>query len=441
MTALPAPGYEATEDPSQPLSAPGPDGSRDRSSSLPSHSLLRSTWSVGACIFLVYGLWILAFFRSHHDPRDAVHIGREYVAQSHSSSLIRVDPNFHYGTYLGRSGGYDGQWSYYIALDPVHARYYMDSSGPAYRYTRILYPMLARLLALGRASLVPYTLLLINWLAIVGGTVALAAWLKRRRISPWLAVIYGLYPGLFTALSLDLTEAIAFGLVALAIYLFDFGGSHGRIWSAAAFALAILARETSAVFAVVYGVSLLFGAGPSSKSASASTVPSRMREAVLFFTVALTPMLAYKVFLRLWLGTFGGNAKANPTVIPLAGFFAHWPWQGDQILEFITVIVPTLICLWKASQAIQRRRVAAEVWSLMAAAATFVVFLNPFNWSDIFGAERVATGVVLAALYCVPAFDRLTNGDRRWLFVSSACWLFLSIWLVPIVIYLVGAFL
>jgi hypothetical protein len=44
--------------------------------------------------------------------------------------------------------GYDGQFAYQIALRPLSAAPYLDV--PAYRYQRILYPMLARLLALGR---------------------------------------------------------------------------------------------------------------------------------------------------------------------------------------------------------------------------------------------------------------------------------------------------
>ena len=47
-----------------------------------------------------------------------------------------------------RGRGYDGQFFLAIALDPVKARHYVDA--PQYRYSHILYPMLARAVALGR---------------------------------------------------------------------------------------------------------------------------------------------------------------------------------------------------------------------------------------------------------------------------------------------------
>src|SRR5690349_17648003 len=64
--------------------------------------------------------------------------------------------------------GYDGQFSYYIALDPATAPQLMDV--PAYRLQRILLPILARMVALGQPALVPWALLLINFVALVVGT-------------------------------------------------------------------------------------------------------------------------------------------------------------------------------------------------------------------------------------------------------------------------------
>ena len=68
--------------------------------------------------------------------------------------------------------GYDGQFFYYMALDPQGAAPYMDL--PGYRYQRIAYPMLARLIVLGRSSLIPDALLAVNLFAVVAGSAALA---------------------------------------------------------------------------------------------------------------------------------------------------------------------------------------------------------------------------------------------------------------------------
>src|SRR5262249_27469938 len=145
-------------------------------------------------------------------------VGRKFVATSQASPVISGNANrYHYDGDIG----FDGQFAYFIAVDPERARYYMDV--PAHRYTRILYPLLARALALRDPDLVPYTLIGLNLAMIALGTLVLGAWLRRKGVSPWLAAVYGFYPGAFIALQRDTTEIMAYGLVILAIYLYDFG--------------------------------------------------------------------------------------------------------------------------------------------------------------------------------------------------------------------------
>ena len=84
--------------------------------------------------------------------------------------------------------GYDGQFAYYIARDPVGARPYLGSN-PSYRYQRIVYPMLARFLALGQPALIPWTLLLINIVSISWGTELLGRMLRSHGLSAYLAAL------------------------------------------------------------------------------------------------------------------------------------------------------------------------------------------------------------------------------------------------------------
>ena len=80
--------------------------------------------------------------------------------------MIKVDPDYvpPRNREAGQGNGYDGQFSYYMALDFTNARYYMDF--PAYRYSRVLYPASSRgRSALGDRDLVPATMIAINWLA------------------------------------------------------------------------------------------------------------------------------------------------------------------------------------------------------------------------------------------------------------------------------------
>jgi hypothetical protein len=171
-------------------------------------------------IFCAYGFYVAAVFLFGQGAPTFIALEKGVVQSSHASSVIKVDPRWPYAA-PGR--GYDGQAYYFIALDPVNPRYYEDN--PVDRYAKILYPMTARLLAFGRPGLIPYTLVLVNWLALAFGTLAIAAWLKSKGISPWFAVSYGLYFGLFIAFARDCVEPMAYAWVALAIYLFEFGGS------------------------------------------------------------------------------------------------------------------------------------------------------------------------------------------------------------------------
>jgi len=92
----------------------------------------------------------------------------------------------------------------------VKARYYVPN--PSYRYSRILYPITARLMALRDPVLIPYTLILVNVLAVTGTVLTLAVFVSARGISPWWGLVYGLYPGTVQAVRSDLTRTPGFRL-------------------------------------------------------------------------------------------------------------------------------------------------------------------------------------------------------------------------------------
>ncbi len=146
-----------------------------------------------ATSLLAAGYCLFTLARNAWDPMAFVMIGRQF------------DPA--HGTY---EMGYDGQFAYQIALDPSGAAPYLDI--PAYRYQRILYPMLARLLALGNPTAIPWTLILINLASLALGTLATEKILAAHGHSRWYALAYGAFAGLLLSLRHDLTEPLAFPL-------------------------------------------------------------------------------------------------------------------------------------------------------------------------------------------------------------------------------------
>jgi hypothetical protein len=379
-----------------------------------------SPLAVFAVVLFIYAAWTLATFHAGYVATDFALVSWHFAHQSTASSAITFGSNFRYS--VGQ--GYDGQFCYFIALDPRNARFYIDD--PAYRYGRILYPIAARLLAFGQAALIPYALILINLLAISGGVLLLAYWLRRHGVSPWLALVYGLYSGLFVAYQRDLTEPLGYGLVILAIFCFDF--SRRRVlWAGICFGLAALAREATLVFAVVYLLARLFEAPLTDSQAGIASYLHRIgrnwRPAALMLALVVGPFLAYKLFLVAWLRTTGTPADLFPSLIPFSGLITMFPVRNDDIMAVVIVCVPGLICCAMSIWAIVRRRITVEVWALLVNDVLFVVMLKPVWYIDPSAATtRIATGVVLAALLSVPAFDILAKRHRRWLMVCAPLW-------------------
>ncbi len=291
---------------------------------------------------------------------------------------------------LGDSGGtegYDGQFAYYIAVDPAGAVDQLDV--PAYRYQRILYPMLARGLALGQKDLTPWTLVLVNIVALVAGTAILERLLERFQVSRWYALVYGLYAGQLMSVRLDLNEPLSYGLTVAAIWAFE----RERVgWSGALFALAALSKETALVFAGAYGLYLI--------------VIGEWRTAVRFGFVAAAPLILWQVVLWRWLGSPGiGSGGA------MATFFEIIPFMGLWRIGMVSVpalalygaimgplmVVPTVWALWHSGQDLVRRR-----WHPITLALLFnaivLVFLPHSSWREFIAMLRLSIGLVVAVL-------------------------------------------
>ncbi|MCD4686891.1 MAG: hypothetical protein K8S97_13245, partial [Anaerolineae bacterium] len=128
---------------------------------------------------------------------------------------------------LEDSAGYDGQFGYYIARDPLASPDCLDV--PAYRMQRILLPALGRMLSLGQAAAIPWAFVVINLVALVISTALLEGLLIAEGVSRWYALSYGLFVGVVLAVRLSTTEALAYGLVIAGLW---FGQRDRLLWAA-----------------------------------------------------------------------------------------------------------------------------------------------------------------------------------------------------------------
>lgn len=110
--------------------------------------------------------------------------------------------------------GYDGHFFYMMATDLLHNRILI----PAYRHQRILYPLLAYVLAFGNINLFPSTLILINYLSVILGTYILLLILKKYKANLYLGFLWAFNVGFFICIARDLCAPLLFLFILLAAY-------------------------------------------------------------------------------------------------------------------------------------------------------------------------------------------------------------------------------
>jgi hypothetical protein len=299
--------------------------------------------------------------------------------------------------------GYDGQFSYFIALDPSGALK-LD----AYRYTRIGYPLAARALALGRPQWVRGSLIIVNALAIVAATFFLAMIFVNLGLSAWWALLIASYPGLFlVAFTRDTTEplAYAFALAAVWVYL-RAQVVTVRVAAAAGtlFALAALTRETTLLFPI------------------ALTLALRKRPAVAATLAAASalPFLAWKAWIVWHFHVLGMASMFTP--VPFSGIAQIRPWTvHTQGLVDLTVLVPAV-----AWTVLALRARGWVVW-LVPVNCLFLLFLNTTVFDGYGSTGRVAAGAAVASMVAFPAVRQVwgrkvaVGGVLLW---SLPWWLF-----------------
>lgn len=170
---------------------------------------------------------------------------RFIVAGDHFTDPAAVPGDVHV---LHDSTGYDGQYFYRLALDPLTDKvtdHGITLVSPAYNQQRIAYPTLAWAASLGgRPGLLPAALIGVNLLALFALAWAAAVLAKDLGRSPAWGLIIALYPGFWITLARDLTELVAAAGLVAGLVLWR----RNRAWAAAgAFTVAVLARETTAL--------------------------------------------------------------------------------------------------------------------------------------------------------------------------------------------------
>lgn len=318
-----------------------------------------------------------------------IYLGAVAIRYQNVLEFVRLGAQYAgiWDTYSRDATGYDGQFAYYLALDPAHAADHLDV--PAYHTQRILYPLLARIVSLGRADWLPYALLIINIGALLVGTALLASLLRAENVSRWYALSYGLFAGVLVAVRSSTTEPLAYALVIAAIWA---AGRDRVVISAGLLLLAAFTKETTLLFAGGYALYYL--------------LRRQWRRLLIVISVTVVPFAIWQSMLYATFGVFGiGAGGAGSTSFELLPFNGIWRIAADGPRVFLSVgivplavaFLPTLWALWQTSRDLREDRLHPYV-CLLFVNALVVPFLPFSTYREPLGLFRFLNGLLIAVL-------------------------------------------
>lgn len=310
--------------------------------------------------FVVYVAGITgSLIRYRYDPMHFVHVGTIYAYDESTGTT-----------------GYDGQFFYYIAQNPIDGGDRFDSA--AQRYQRILYPVVAWLLSFGSDALLPWVLIVINLVSATATAFILSqlSFCSTKNVLYLLPMIF--WAGQTFSVAFDLSESLCFALLLLALYLYE----RKKIgWSAVVCGLAVLTKEVAMPFAAGFVVVLLF--------------QRNYRQAVWFAILSVVPYGCWQIILKLWFGRFGFETPgARFEFVPFAGLSHAGPIE--QVLIVLFIILP---CSWAIIEALREmfRNRRASLYSMFVLFnAPLMIFLPGPSYVGFRTASRVLFGSVLA---------------------------------------------
>jgi len=360
-----------------------------------------STWlflaRLGPAIVTTLGmvaLVMVVILQAEGEPLALARLGSRYYAQN---------PN---GTQ-----GYDGQFVYYIAREPDPSAVASMLDVPAYRYQRILLPLLSRIFCLGNVACLPWAIIVLTVGSHFGGTWAVSELLGVWGVNRWYALVYGLWAGFSLAIRLDLPEPMAYGLVAAGILAHE----QRRKWLGwLLFGLGVFAKEVILLYVVAYGLMLLSR--------------RRWRELVAYGLITVVPFAIFQLWLWKVFGGFGlGSGGAMATsfeIVPFMGLLRIADYSRAYLLAMAVVFTPVLVLptLW-ALHASAKQLIAGQPGVVVLALflnALAIPFLPFSTFRETGGLLRYASGLVLAVLLFAARYrrQRALNYSLFWMVMN-----------------------
>ena len=274
--------------------------------------------------------------------------------------------------------GYDGQFYYQIAHNPLNAYMYMDNA--SFRYQHVLYGLFVGALSLGQPALIPYMLLFVNLLSVVLSVEIISWLLVKHGLSPWFSLAISLYFGQATASMFDTAESFTYLLVCIGVWLLE---EKYLTWAALLMGLATLSREIAVLFPAGYALYFL--------------IRKDWQAFIRFTVLGILPLLLFLITLRFIFGESGVTFTRPLEHIPFAGIFFYTQAPRKFWLLILLILIPT-VGGWMVIGSELLRRKLVQVFFVLLANLALITFLSHFSYFDLVSSGRIAVGVVLALL-------------------------------------------
>ena len=306
---------------------------------------------------------------------------------------------------------YDGQFVYYIAVQPDPGKVAPFLDVPAYRYQRILLPLLARLLAFGRIDLIPWTIPFIALISLALGTWAVGELLSGWGVHRRYALVYGLWAGFMLALVTDLPETLSYGLAVTGLLAIE----RNHRWSGwLLLSLAVLAKETAALFVAALMLTALF--------------ERKWTDLAGLALVGGLPFALFQGWLWLNFGSLGigsGGAMSTPfELIPFMGIFRIGEVSPAYLVAMLVVFIPTVIlpALWGLWQSARYLLKGDTMWMVTVLfIQALVIPFTPFStFRETGGIIRFASGLMVGVLLFAARYQhrRVLNYSLFWVVLN-----------------------
>lgn len=315
------------------------------------------------------------------------------------------------GALVQTPSGYDGQFFYVQALDPlllhnstVNA---LRDAGEGFRLQRGAYPALAFLVAAGRPGAIPFALLAVNVLVLLAVAAGFATYARRRGWSTLWAVAVALMPGMLLPTLRDLSDPLATASVLAGLLLWR----SGRRWPAAlALSVAVLTREVMvlAVVAVVVDAA--------ARAWRARETPGAWRGiASRSWPVVVVPATVFAAWLAYVTARYGGRVGGAELSLPLMNMVQEVRWsiqRGPPLLAAWDLVYVLLILAAAVAALISLRR---RVTITSAGAGVLALGVLVPTFGDVWSDTRLS-----APLFVMLLVDGLQRGSRRSVLISAS---------------------